>query len=28
VLPVDAGACVVDPNGAATASGGASWGQG
>ncbi|MDR2357815.1 MAG: SDR family oxidoreductase [Oscillospiraceae bacterium] len=28
VLPIDAGACVVDPNGAAVASGGTSWGQG
>lgn len=26
VLPVDAGACVVDPNGAAVASGGTNWG--
>ena len=26
VLPVDAGACVVDPNGAAVASGGTRWG--
>ena len=26
VLPVDAGACVVDPNGAALASAGSSWG--
>ena len=26
VLPIDAGACVVDPNGAAVASGGTNWG--
>jgi enoyl-[acyl-carrier-protein] reductase (NADH) len=26
VLPVDAGACVVDPNGSAVADGGSSWG--
>ncbi|MDR3295611.1 MAG: SDR family oxidoreductase [Clostridiales Family XIII bacterium] len=27
VLPVDGGACVVDPNGAALSSGGVSWGE-